>query len=119
MLSPIAGVIIIGAIIFVKFCWNNGWNLSIVLFIFDESVNFILFTYLSMDIFKTLMGRTVIIGQRNVTSLFYLGILGKRGITRGIMRGNISSDLLVGALRWLLEKLTIRFVAENDDNTET
>lgn len=35
------------------------------------------------------------------------------------MRGNILSDLLVGALRWLLEKLAIRFVAENDGNTET
>jgi len=33
------------------------------------------------------------------------------------MKGNISSDLLVGALRWLLEKLAIRFVAENDDVT--
>lgn len=28
------------------------------------------------------------------------------------MGGDISSDLLVGALRWLLEKLAIRFVVE-------
>lgn len=49
-------------------------------------------------------------------SFFFYRNFRKRG---NYTRGDISLDSIVGALRWFLIKLAIRFVAEKDDNTET